>query len=41
MHQKIIGEKNVEAWAEWNKTNGGLESNTNFTIEVLAAFGSL
>ena len=41
MDQKVIGEKNVKAWAEWNKTNGGLESNKNFTIEVLAAFGSL
>ena len=41
MAQKVKGEKNVKAWADWNKTNGGFESTSNFTLEVKAAFGSL
>ena len=30
-----------EEAAEWAQTNGGVEFNSNFTIQVLAAFGSL
>ena len=37
--QKQKMEKYTKEWAEWNKTNGGVEIKSNFTILVLAAFG--
>ena len=28
----------MKEWAEWNKNNGGAESLSNYTIQVLASY---
>ena len=38
MSQKVINDKYVKEWAEWNKNNGGAESPSNYTIQVLASY---
>ena len=38
MSQKVVNDKYVKEWAEWNKNNGGAESPSNYTIQVLASY---
>ena len=33
------GEREKQMGGEWGQTNGGVEIKSNFTIQVLAAFG--
>jgi len=36
--QKVLEEQYTKEWAQWAENNGGFESPSNYTIQVLAAF---